>query len=373
MRFRMFWIGLTVLACGACDGEANTDGGTVPSDVGTSDAGGPLDAGRDANVEDAGAFDAGPRDAGDAGDTGSDAGSEPRTFMGSYPLEAPFPEGGIYDPAGHQFFVGSLGEGSVRRVDAQTGAETRLFVETAEGTWWTLGMDLNPRTRQLFVCAMDDRRESGGGDPPYDGYVWVFDADTGTRLAVHDLADVREDATCTDVAVAEDNDVYITDRENPRIYRLTPAGVLSVLAEDDILGGSLAGLNGVVVLPDQSALLAIVYLPSRLVHIRLSDGSARQVDIDGDFFDGLPALSGADGIALDGSDVLVAFTSQLNRVSPTLGDWSRATSTTIEVPSGQTDIVATPGGPYLLNGQAVDFAFGSDPDPFQLVRVDETF
>ena len=66
----------------------------------------------------------------------------------------------------------------------------------------------------------------------------------------------------------------------------------------------------------------------------------------------------------------MTFTSQLNRISPVLGDWSLATSTTVDVLGGMTDIVATPGGAYLLNGQAVDFAFDLDPDPFRLVRFD---
>ncbi|MCA9609194.1 MAG: hypothetical protein KC619_26515, partial [Myxococcales bacterium] len=80
--------------------------------------------------------------------------------------------------------------------------------------------------------------------------------------------------------------------------------------------------------------------------------------------------SGADGMAWDDGSVLVAFTSQLNRVTPTLGDWSTAVSTTVDVPAGMTDVVQTPGGAYLLNGQAVDFAFGREPEPTQLVRFE---
>jgi hypothetical protein len=38
-----------------------------------------------------------------------------------------------------------------------------------------------------------------------------------------------------------------------------------------------------------------------------------------------------------------------------------------------TDVIVTPAGPYLLNGQAVQFAVGSEPDPFQLVRFVGTF
>ena len=45
-----------------------------------------------------------------------------------------------------------------------------------------------------------------------------------------------------------------------------------------------------------------------------------------------------------------------------------ATSTDVDIPSGMTDVVSTPNGLYLLNGQAVRFALGQATDPFALVR-----
>ena len=52
----------------------------------------------------------------------------------------------------------------------------------------------------------------------------------------------------------------------------------------------------------------------------------------------------------------------------TLGDWSAARSRSVDVPAGMTDVIHTPNGDYLLNGQAVRFALGQTPDPFALVR-----
>ena len=95
------------------------------------------------------------------------------------------------------------------------------------------------------------------------------------------------------------------------------------------------------------------------------------MEIEGDFSDGLPALSGADGMALDSNgSVLVAFTSQVNRVRSVNG-WARAISTTMDVEAGMTDVVHTPGGNYLLNGQSVSFAFGRDPEPSALLRFED--
>jgi len=123
----------------------------------------------------------------------------------------------------------------------------------------------------------------------------------------------------------------------------------------------------VVVLPDESALLSLLYLPSGLARVDLGDGSVLPVEISGKFSD-LSPLSGADGMTLVDDSVYVAFTSIVIKVTPTVADWSAATSVHVDVPSGQTDMVRTPGGLYLLNGQSVVFALGTTPDPFQLVR-----
>lgn len=295
-------------------------------------------------------------------DAPADVPRPPRTFRDSYALGARFPEGGIYDPGDHVFYYGSLDNGHVFRLDAMTGAETEYFHETATGRWWTLGMDVDTARRRLWVCAMDNRSPA-----PRAGYVWVIDLTTGARIATHALSTAAADATCTDVAVAADGRAYVCDREEGRIYRVGVSTPPTVFATDPLLRSSLVGQNALVVLPDQSALLTVIYGPPKLVHVNLTDGAAREVSITGRFSD-LTPLAGADGMTFADGSAYVAFTSKLIRVTPTLGDWSRATSTNIDLPNGLTDVVSTPNGLYLLNGQSVRYALGTMPDPFTLVR-----
>jgi sugar lactone lactonase YvrE len=333
----------SLLLLSACAASPSAPDAAAPSD--------------DAARLDAPAIDAAPSDAADA--------SEPDD---RFPLTATFPEGGTFDVERDAFFVGSLGDGSVHRVDRATGAETVFFSETAPGTWWTLGMDVDAARHRLWVCAMDDQRETTSETPPYAGYVWVFDLVSGERVANVDLSSVGVRATCTDVAVASDGSAYVSDRESPNVYHVTETGPVELFVTDDLLDAAVVGENAAVVLPDQSALLVVLYLPSRLVRVDLTDRSVRDVEIDGTFSDLTPALSGADGMTLSGDRLLVAFTSQVVELSPTLGDWSAASSRSVDVPAGMTDVIHTPSGDYLLNGQAVRFALGSATDPFALVR-----
>ena len=341
-------------------------GSTLGSTVGCAESTPSLDAGTDASAApdvQATFADAPITDAPIGNDTREDSGRIDR-----YPLTATFPEGGTFDTVGDAFFVGSLGDGSVRRIDRRSGAEEVVFTETAPGTWWTLGMDVDVARRRLWVCAMDDQRETTEETPAYQGYIWVFDLVTGARVANIDLNTVGVRATCTDVAVASDGSAFVTDRETPNVYRVTETGPVELFVTDDLLDAAVVGQNAAVVLPDQSALLVLMYLPSRLVRVDLIGRRVSNVTIDGTFRDLTPALSGADGMTLSEGRLLVAFTSAVFELSPTLADWSAATSRSVDVPAGLTDVVHTPSGDYLLNGQAVRFALGQTPEPFALVR-----
>ncbi len=345
---------LALSACGTGPGE---DGAEASAGSGSAaDSGGDPTGGSGGQVDSTSAVE------GSSG-AGSSSGEGMHVdYQDVYSLEATYPEGGTFDPTEQVFFVGTLEGGEVHRVDPRDGASTLLFAEPQPGEWMTLGMTVDAPRRRLWVCAADRQTD------PFTGQVWVLDVDTGAREQVIELSYDGQAAWCEDVAVASDGTAYVTDRENPNIYRIDDGFEAELFASDDELGSPLIGQNGIIVLPGDEALIAAVHLPAALNYVSLTDGSVTPIEIDGDFVDA-GVGSGADGMVhLDG-ELFVVFDGELARVTPSLADWSAVFSTTIELPRGLTDVVDTPGGLYLLNGQAIRFALGQEPKgPFELVR-----
>ncbi|MBL4687629.1 MAG: SMP-30/gluconolactonase/LRE family protein [Nannocystaceae bacterium] len=348
--------GLVVFGCGDDSGDANGDTGAGTSgETGLGDTSGDTsndtsDDGSDVSLDDT-------SDDADGSETGSRPG-----YAEVYPLVTTFPEGAAFDPTDALFYFGTLAAGEVHRLDPETGESTMVFEASAPGQWITLGMAVDEPGRKLWVCAAD--RET----TPFTGQLWVIDLVSGERESAIPLMAGRTPAWCEDVAVAPDGTAYATDRENPNIYRVAE-GQSELFASDPVLGSDGIGQNGIVVLPDDAGLLAAIHLPASLNHISM-EGEITTVAIDGPFEDtGIGA--GADGMVYVDGDLYVVFDGKLAHVTPTADDWSAATSTMVERPRGLTDIVNTPAGLYLINGQAIQFALGQDPiAPFEIVLFD---
>ncbi len=349
----LVWVSVG-LGCAAEEGSATTGPTPDPSGSGS----GSSSEGRSESGSTSGADSQGTTE--DPHSTDS-TGPSPTEYLDRYPLQATFPEGGAFDTATEAFFVGTLEGGDVHRIDAQTGEQTLFYSDERPGSWMTLGMAVDADRDRLWVCAANRDTE------PFTGEVWQFDLGSGTRQHAVELSFEGELAWCEDVAVAPDGTAYLTDRENPNVYRVGPSFAQELFATDDALGSALIGQNGIVVVPGQDFLLTAVHLPATLQRISLRDGTVLPIDLEGDFVDNAIG-SGADGMAYVDGDLFVVFDGKLARVTPQAADWSSAVSTTVELPRGLTDVLHTPQGLYLLNGQAIGFALGNPAEPFELVR-----
>lgn len=295
----------------------------------------------------------------------------PSGLKGRYTLPGDdlFPESVAFDPARRDFYVSSLGTGVVGRISADGKYQT-VYSGTGEADRVTLGVEVDQDRDRLLVCSLLNV------DPP-TGRVWIFDLETGTQTHDVDLTEAADDGSCNDLTVGPDGAIYVTDREQPHVYRVDATAdgeaTLSVWAKDDLLAPPRVGIgqNGISFTPDKTALLTTQYLPPALWRIATDDPTdVREVDMDGRH----PLselLAGADGIVFLDDALYVAFGGSLLRARSTDGAWYAAEYDLLDVDYKIAGVTAAEGSLYVLKSDVAKFLLGGTPDlPFELLRVD---
>lgn len=256
------------------------------------------------------------------------------------------------------FYVGSLENGTVTRIDAD-GTETVIF--TPDAPWMTLGVKVHPTTGDVWVCAVQD-----AGEETATSELWVFDADESPTVLP--LGDGTRPHNCNDIAFDGD-DAYVTDRESAVVLKASlAAGSGTIFVDDPLLEPGLIGQNGVLVTADRDLLVA-KYGPAQLVKIPLDDPSASSlVPISGDALPTLP--SGFDGAMWDGETAVIAGNEALIELTSSDG-WATATSVVTEPPKAIAAVVMAEGRRYGLKGEVVPWVLGLEPElPFELYDLD---
>lgn len=278
----------------------------------------------------------------------------------SYTLEGDtlFPEGIAWSDSERAFFVGSLTEGSIVRVDPD-GTQTTVF-QPDSGMWMTLGMKVDEARGELLVCAVEDY----GTESP-QSVLQRFAVADGSLLGQAPLA---PGAVCNDVAVAVDGRIWITEREGPRLWTVASGGTAAeVFAEGTLLEPEIIGCNGVVVV-DENTVLVGKYAPGRLLRFDPADpGSLEEVALAGDGLGSLP--DGADGMVLDGDTLLVAANATWFTVESSDG-WATATTTAHEPPAAVAAVTVAEGRRFGLKGEVVPFVLGTEVSlPFEILEL----
>lgn len=276
-----------------------------------------------------------------------------------------WPESGDWDPVGRAFFVSSLTEGHVLRVDALGES---VFYEDSAATLdlQTYGVKADVARRKLYVCA----REST--TPFASWYLWVIDLDTGARLHAIDMDTSRTRAQCRDFAVAANGSVFITDRSSEQIHVYNPTlNTISVFADHPLLDGLQWGLDGIVVTPAQDAIIANVSKPPNLLRVDMLDPTqVTEISLTGTGY-GLQAGHGLDGMYWFNGDLWVAAVNRMLQITPDDPTWTSATRTVFEAPiDGVSALTVADGELYGINGDPFAYALGIQADlPFEIYRV----
>ncbi|SDN08567.1 SMP-30/gluconolactonase/LRE family protein [Allokutzneria albata] len=189
-------------------------------------------------------------------------------------------------------YFGSLGDGSVHKVDLRTGRGDRL--SAGPGTP-SVGLKIDKRGR-LFIAG------GAGGDAR------VVDSRTGKLLASYALGG----AFVNDVVLTGDA-AYFTDSRKAVLYKLPLGRELPAKAETIPLGGEweqVEGLNanGIETTPDGRNLLVVNSTTGKLFRVDPRTGSAKLVDLGG------VVLTNGDGLLRQGQ-VLYVVQNRLNTLT----------------------------------------------------------
>jgi hypothetical protein len=124
------------------------------------------------------------------------------------------PEGIAYDPATKSFFVGSLAQRKIVRVDAKGLA--RDFTQPGQdGLLAVLGLRVDVPRRLLWACSGSSRTGRSG--------LFAYDLKTGKLARKYLLHDTTTKHLLNDLTILENGALYVTDSEGGTVYTLDPA------------------------------------------------------------------------------------------------------------------------------------------------------
>lgn len=296
--------------------------------------------------------------------TGADTTGADTPLQDEYLLEGDdmFPEGVAFDPTARAFFVGSLTEAGITRVDAD-GTQS-VFVPSGPAMLSCAGMKVDDAARRLWVCGSDDAGSS---------HVYVYGLDDASLLETFDLAQLVDTASCNDLALDAEGAAYVTDPPSSAIHRLAVGGDASVWATDPLFDPELMnlGLNGIAVTPDGTAVIVTKFISRQLLRVSMDDPTQIvAVELTGEDFAGGSLVAGPDGIVFEGDTLYVVFDDVVAEVVPNQ-DWtSGAVSILMPPTKGLSTATVAEGEVYAVKSEVTAFALGSAPElPFRIVRV----
>ncbi|AKD55095.1 SMP-30/gluconolactonase/LRE family protein [Spirosoma radiotolerans] len=275
----------------------------------------------------------------------------------NFAAERQYPEGIAYSSQLGKFLVTSIPQGKIGTVDTDGRYEDLL---TDPG--FIAGIGMKVADGRVFVCNSDQGRSdrSTSATTRQTAELLVFNLTTRqlerrTNLAA--LIPAADPNFANDVTIAPDGTAYVTDSFSPVIYKVTAAGVASVLVRDDVRFASPTfGLNGIAYHPNGYLIVANTG-QGKLYKVDLQNGNAVSE------IGGTGALPG-DGLTFLNNDLYVVTGG--NRVAQVRSSDNWQTASIIKYDAngytGATTSVAVNNQIYTLNarigevGNARDFS-----------------
>lgn len=268
------------------------------------------------------------------------------------------PEGIAYDAPSHTFFVGSIPQHRIVRVDASTQV-AQPFAGAEANLDEVLGLAMDSPRRILY--AVSTSALTRAGEAKRRNAVVAFDVDQHRMVRRYDVPEATQ---LNDVTVAPGGRVFVSDSGSGAVYELpvkTPAAARAIVAP-----GQLRGSNGIAVSPDAKRLyvahstgLAVVDLASGNLQRVANDTRENIAAIDGLYaFQG--QLIGVENVTNPGRVVVITLSAdgmKATRVQTLLSHHHTALyepTTGVVTPNGFFLLAATGVGHYNAQGAIVN-------------------
>jgi SMP-30/gluconolaconase/LRE-like protein len=256
------------------------------------------------------------------------------------------PEGIAYDAPSKTFFVGSIAQHRILRVNEMqnvsefAGSESKLDA--------VLGLAVDAPRRILYAVSTTAVTRAGEARPR--NTVVAFEIDTHRQLRRYDIPDAKQ---LNDVAVAPGGRVFVSDSSSGAVYELpvkTPAAARVVLP-----AGQFRGTNGLAVSADAKRLyiahstgLGVIDIDSGVAQRVVNDTRENIAAIDG-LYAWQGQLIGVENVTNPGRVVLITLSPDGGRVTKVQTMLSHHHTALYEPTTG----AVTPNGFFLLAATGV--------------------
>jgi len=226
----------------------------------------------------------------------------------SFQAPSLYPEGITADGVTGGFYVSSVIDGTIGKVDAQ-GNYSRWYVDSSLKS--SFGMKLDERNNLLWVCV---------GDPNYSKFkdsttfkkmirLLAINVKTGKKVKDIDLSGLYAGKHfANDITLDDQGNKYITDSFSPVIYKVDNQDKATIFVQHDLFRSIDIGLNGICWYPQGFLLVANNSNGSILKVTTTAPITVSKVTID-QFF------PGADGLLrLDNNDLVLVQNKSVNKV-----------------------------------------------------------
>ncbi len=291
-------------------------------------------------------------------------GAKPGPQHEKFPPVIPLPDGfqpeGIASGRSTTFYVGSIPTGAVFRGDIKTGKGS-ILVPAQQGRS-SVGMKFDGRTGLLYVA---------GGST---GNAYIYNGLTGANVATVQLTTAK--SFINDLVITKQG-VYFTDSSQPTLYLVPlshtgqlpskPTSQAISLSGDYKFTPGATNANGIVMTPDNKALIIVNTVDGVLYNVNPSTGVATRINLGG------ASVVDGDGLLLLQGGILYVVQNRMNKIAVVKLNPDYLSGKIVETITSNLFHVPTTLARFGDNGiYAVNARFDVTPTPateYQVVHV----